>query len=465
MVIGVQSSSVGRQRGAVQRLLRRHAPPATPPHPEPEVDRLALVNLAARVGSRALVSGASAAEATQMMVRLGLSYGVRIQADVTYTSLTVSSAEVATDLPVTVVRTVPLLDRDYGQLAELERLVGEVSSHRLTVAEAMTQLQAPRVQRLDYRPWVLRTGAFLQGASICLLLGGGLVEVAIAGLATFLTEMVLGRLSRRMTSYFFAQVIAGAIPMMIAVALMVARSHGVSELWLVSPSLVVAAGMVTMLAGMGVVGAAQDALDGYYITAWARIGDLLMRTGGLLAGVVGVLWLSVHLGLPAYLTADVLLPPGSAVQVGAVGVFSLVFAVSVRLGPRGALVGAAFGAFGWTIYLTLMRLLSDEHALAAGGTAVAVAFVAQVLSRRLVIPAIALVTVGIAPLMPGLILYRGLYRLVVGVPAVDPRDAVGQLFLLAALTGVALALGSSVGLTLGRHFTVSARGDQQSSSR
>lgn len=272
-------------------------------------DHLALITFAARVGARALVSGASAAETTGMILRLAWGCGVPCQVDVTFTSITVSISESVDSGPLTVMRTVPQLDRDYAQLGELERLVAQVTEGRMTLAHAEEELDHFTRHRMQYRTWVLRVAAFGQGAGICALLGGDLREMLLAGFATLLIELTLRMLARRRATYFTGQVVAGAIPMIIGVGLMYGRTHGLPELWLLRPSLIAAAGMVTMLAGLGVVGAAQDALDGYFVTATARVGDLLMRTGGLILGVVGVLWISLQLGIPAYLTAEALRPP------------------------------------------------------------------------------------------------------------------------------------------------------------
>lgn len=261
-------------------------------------------------------------------------------------------------------------------------------------------------------------------------------------------------MTRRQAPYFFAQVAAGALPAAVATVLMYLRGHGVPELWGLSPSLVVASGMVSMLAGMGIVGAAQDALDGYYLTANARIVDLMMRTGGLILGVAGVLWLGVRVGAPAYLSPEAVPLPPAPLQVLAAATFSLVFAIGGRLGPRGVLLAAGCGGLGWTFYLVSLPLVGADHAVAAGGAATVMAVVAHIASSRLRLPAIALVTLGIAPLMPGMLLYRGLFRLVVGQPAVNPGDAAGELLLMAALTGVALALGSSVGSIVGRQLAL-----------
>lgn len=417
-------------------------------------DHLALITFAARVGARALVSGASAAETTGMILRLAWGCGVPCQVDVTFTSITVSISESVDSGPLTVMRTVPQLDRDYAQLGELERLVAQVTEGRMTLAHAEEELDHFTRHRMQYRTWVLRVAAFGQGAGICALLGGDLREMLLAGFATLLIELTLRMLARRRATYFTGQVVAGAIPMIIGVGLMYGRTHGLPELWLLRPSLIAAAGMVTMLAGLGVVGAAQDALDGYFVTATARVGDLLMRTGGLILGVVGVLWISLQLGIPAYLTAEALRPPEPVWQAVAAGAFALFFAVHVRLGPRGALVGAAFGALGWAVYLVALLVSDGERALASGVGAFAVALLAQALSRRLALPAIALITVGVAPLMPGLLLYRSLYGFIVGTSPVEPGDAGADLFILALTTGVALALGTSLGASWGRAISL-----------
>ncbi|HSO70663.1 MAG TPA: threonine/serine exporter family protein [Arachnia sp.] len=445
-----------RRRWWVERLLRERVQANEPePAPEPEAapDRLPLVSLVTRVGATALVSGASASQATEMILRLGLAHGVRFQVDVTYTAVTVACTEADGEgVPLNLFRTVPALDRDYARLAHLESVVDAVARGEQSVDRATQELIGWRSRAVVYRRWVTALVAFTQGASITALLGGVPLEIGVAGLATMLVHEVTARLARTNASYFYAQVVAGAIPMMLAIALMFLRSHGVTDLWALSPSLVVAAGMVTMLAGLGVVGAAQDALDGYYITAAARIVDLVMRTGGLILGVVAVLWLGVRLGVPAYLAPESIPPHHPAVQVASATIFATAVGLFGRFGPRGALVAGLGGGLGWMVYLALLPLVGGDYAVAAGGAAAVVAVFAHPVGRWMRLPAIAIVTVGIVPLMPGLILYRGLFHLVVGMPAVEPGDTAGELFLLAAVTGVMLALGSSVGSTLGRYL-------------
>ncbi|MDJ0114592.1 threonine/serine exporter family protein, partial [Rhodococcus erythropolis] len=53
----------------------------------------------------------------------------------------------------------------------------------------------------------------------------------------------------------------------------------------IRPSLVIAAGVVVLLSGLSLVGSVQDAIMGAPITAVARFFEVVMMTGGIIAGV------------------------------------------------------------------------------------------------------------------------------------------------------------------------------------
>ena len=65
----------------------------------------------------------------------------------------------------------------------------------------------------------------------------------------------------------------------------------------VDPSLVVTANIVMLLAGIGFMGALQDALSGFYVTAGARLTEALLSTAGIIAGVSGGLSLGQFFGV------------------------------------------------------------------------------------------------------------------------------------------------------------------------
>ncbi len=65
----------------------------------------------------------------------------------------------------------------------------------------------------------------------------------------------------------------------------------------VDTSLVITASIVLLLSGIGFMGAIQDALSGFYLTAGARIIEALLATAGLIAGVSAGLSLAGPLGV------------------------------------------------------------------------------------------------------------------------------------------------------------------------
>ncbi len=130
-----------------------------------------------------------------------------------------------------------------------------------------------------------------------------------------------------------------------------------------------------MLAGMGVVAAAQDALDGYFITAGARVVELLMRTGGLILGVAGVLWLAVRIGAPAYLAPEAVTPPPGGADLrrrrfaAALGV--------VSRPARGRHRRRVSVHWDWAAYLLALTPVGGEYPIAAGLAAAVVGLLAH----------------------------------------------------------------------------------------
>ena len=67
-----------------------------------------------------------------------------------------------------------------------------------------------------------------------------------------------------------------------------------------------------MLAGLAVVGAAQDAIDGFALTAGGRLLELMLQTLGVVLGIVVGLELARALGVGMQ-------PPTEALPLGSLG--------------------------------------------------------------------------------------------------------------------------------------------------
>jgi uncharacterized membrane protein YjjB (DUF3815 family) len=152
------------------------------------------------------------------------------------------------------------------------------------------------------------------------------------------------------------------------------------------------------------------------------------------------------------------------VQVLAAMVVSGAFAVSAYAGPRAALFSTLTGGLGWLTYLGAIHV--DMGTVAANSLAALVAgFVSQLLASRLRVPALALTMAGIVPLLPGLVVYQGLFEIVRRTSG-DGLSTGLTTLLVAAGIGMGLAAGVSMGTYLARPLRAgSDRGERKALRR
>lgn len=390
-----------------------------------------VVDLALRVGEVVLSSGAGAADAYASVLAVTRACGLRqVHVDINFTTLLVSYQADPAEPPQTYVRTVIYRGLDYNLLTAVDHLVRALGSGEIEPSTASQRLNEIRSAQRPYPRWVVSVSGGVVAAGIGMLLQGSALVVAIAFGAAIVIDQVMRQLSRRRIPAFYQQV-AGALSATII-------AHGLYLLQVpVRPSLIVAAGIVLLLAGITLVGAIQDALTGYYITASARTFEGLLLTGGIIAGVSLGLSLGLRLGFelpltvrtPAALTdLPLALTGGTLVSVG----FAL-----ICYSPLRSLVPIA--AVGLTAQATYVVLVAAQlgTAFASAFAGVAVGVLSYSLAGRFLVPPLVLVVSGIVGLLPGLTIYQGLFRLL------TERD-VGGLFPLLAAASVAVGLASGV---------------------
>lgn len=411
-------------------------------------------DLIMRVTVVAVSVGASSAEAIAMGLRIADGYGINVHIDITNTSVIVTQHRSLDDDPITALRVVRTRTADYQRLGRLEGLVADVSRRRIELAAARERLNnlvtAPRL----YKKWFVTVNMGMMGAAMAALYGASVWDVVIAFLATCLVDVAVQELARRRVANFFVQAVGGAIPTAVALIMMLVRTATGMRLDL-SPSLVVAAGMISLLAGTGAVAAAQDALDGYYVTSTGRFLEVLMQTGGIIFGVMTTLWLGLKFGVPGYISPDLVWTSAPWVQIVASVIASIAFGATAHSGPRTLGVCGILGGLGWAGYLVGMRL-TDSMVIASGIGAALIGLVSAAAAKRWRVPQVALVTISVVPLMPGMMLYRGLYMVMarqLGIPA--PGSGLTVLA-QSLLIGVALAAGSSLGALAARPIAIPA---------
>ncbi len=402
------------------------------------------LDLALRVGEMLLSAGAGAADVTATMLSVAHVCGLRgVSADVTFTQLSLNHHP-SIDEPATIqMRRVTHREIDYEDLTIVDQIVQDLVGGLITRDEARDQL-ARVVSTGHRRPrWAVTTGWGVMGAGTAMLLGGGWVVCLLALVAAMVIDRLQRLMSRSRMPGFYQQVAGGLVATATAVAAAAADLP-------TRPSLVVTAGIIMLLAGVGFVGATQDALTGFPVTAGARILEAVLATAGIIAGVSGGLTLGdlVGVNLGRIQPGATAFSEASAMTVGA-AIASAAFAFAAYAPLRALLPIALVGAIGQGVFLA-----GDEirigTAWATALAAVAVGLVSFSVAGRIRVPPLVVVVPSVLPLLPGLAIYRGLTLLSEGESGALPLVGAGA-------TAIALASGVILGQYIAQPLKREAR--------
>ncbi len=415
-----------------------------------------VIDLAMRAGAALLATGAPASDVVATVLRLTAAYGLRgVHVDVTFSAVTVSYNRGPRADPMTLLRTVRSRSADFERLDRLRALVIDLGEDPVPVDEARIRFDSVIESPNPYRRWVTTLATGVLGASAAAILGAGPLIVAVSLATAALVAVVQHRMARLGIESFFAQAVAAAVPTAIAVAVAGLQS-GFGVLEGILPSIVVASGIVVLLAGLSVVGAAQDAIEGFYVTAGARAFEVLVLTLGLVVGITVVLALAHKLGLVLSVSEGLVGSVPLTVRLGAAGVSAAAFAVSTYAAGRSVVVAALAGGVGWGVY-EAMGSFGAGKPTASAVAAFVIGVSAQLVARRLRIAAIAVTTSSIVALLPGRTLYQGLFQIVSDSAGPGLYQGIATL-LEAAGIGVGLAAGVSFGTYVARLVQDGRRG-------
>ncbi len=407
----------------------------------PETRELNLtLDFCLRVGELLLSSGAGAADVAATMLSLARGLGAaQAEVDVTFTALTMSHQSSPEEWPLIATRHVRQRVIDYQDLTQVDHLVRAVLRDEVDLVGARSELLRITSTGHDRPRWAVSLGWGVMCAGVGVQLGGDWLVVGLAGFAAMAIDRLQMMIARRRIPGFYQQVAGGGLATMIAVAAAATPLE-------VDVQLVVTANIVMLLAGIGFMGALQDALTGFYITAGARLIEALLATAGIIAGVSGGLGLASVIGVE--------IPP---IDPGRTGI------QEVGLAALGAAVAAA--AFAFSSY-SPKRMLVPVALVAAAAMAISlsaetpegigrtwsvalaalfVGLVGYTLAGRLRVPPLILVVSAVVPMLPGLSIFRGLSLLAEGNRINTPEG------LVALITAASVALALAAGVILGEY--------------
>lgn len=441
------------------------SPPENPPVGAPEVQPTRVqkvLRLALRMGDILLASGMPAHDVVILMLRIAESYGIgRVHFDITYTAMMTSYYPPHDGLPITEIRVVRAAATDFSRAQAIERLAGEIRAG-LPLEEASAACKRIREAPAPYPWWAATAGKAGVAAAVSLLFSASWKLPLLTFAIGILVDRVQAMLRNRRFPPFFSQLIAAGLITLIAALVSNALNHGVYLFVGVRPSLVVVSGIIMLVAGMRAVGAAQDAIDEFYLTALARGFQAAMHTAGIVVGIVIALYLSRALNFPIAILPNPDTVASLPRQFIAVALTSALFALSCYASPITIALSGAMGFIGYAGYV-LAAAAGAAGAGAAGAVpagagaaevlattagAALTAWVATLIIRRATLPGFALINAALIPLVPGLTLFKGLFQMVGAAPGTG--DLMEGALIVFQAGGV--ALGIAAGASLGAYF-------------
>ncbi|GEC10297.1 membrane protein [Streptomyces spinoverrucosus] len=407
----------------------------------PAVPRV--LDLTLRIGELLLAGGEGAEDVEAAMFAVCRSYGLdRCEPNVTFTLLSISYQPSLVDDPVTASRTVRRRGTDYTRLAAVFQLVDDLSDPEthISLEEAYGRLAEIRRNRHPYPTWVLTSASGLLAGAASVLVGGDLIVFVAAALGAMLGDRLAWLCAGRGLPEFYQFTVAAMPPAAMGVALTLLHVD-------VKASAVITGGLFALLPGRALVAGVQDGLTGFYITAAARLLEVMYFFVGIVVGVLVVLYFGVQLGAQLNPDAALYIAERPWVQIGASMLLSLTFAVLLQQERSTVLAVTLNGGVAWSVY-GAMHYAGDISPVAS--TAVAAGLVGlfgQLLSRYRYASALPYTTAAIGPLLPGSATYFGL--LSIAQNEVDP--GLGSLTKAAALA-MAIAIGVNLGSEISRLF-------------
>ncbi|MDO5662672.1 MAG: threonine/serine exporter family protein [Brachybacterium sp.] len=359
-------------------------------------------DLAMRVGVGMLTNGAAASEVTATVLRITASSGLRnVSVQVTFDEVAISYLSDAEATPFTRIRSASSRVQDFTRLEDLERITREYVRGDVGLDEAIALAETAMTQRGTYPLWLITVGLAVMGGGAAFSLGAGTLVTLAATFAAAVMTLAIEVLTRERVPAFYIQAVGGFVAVMVAILVSLVAPEQNS-------SIVVVACIIIQLAGLASIGAMQDAVTGWYVTATARILETLMLTVGLVIGVRAGLLVADLIGADIAVTYQMPITLASvAVIIIAGAVMGIGYAISVQVPARLLLWFSLVAAVSGVVSYVVGQLVGDR-VWGVGTASLLAGMMSVLIATRLRAPALTFIMAGVIPLVPGSRIYRGL---------------------------------------------------------
>ena len=127
--------------------------------------------------------------------------------------------------------------------------------------------------------------------------------------------------------------------------------------------------IVILLAGLGLLGATQDALDGYYVTAGARGLEVVLLTLGITVGIAVVMGVANWIGVSMEVHHETVLGGNLLINLCGAILIAVGFCLNTYAGLRTIVLAALVSGIGWLFFEMGLQLgLGDPAATAVAAS-------------------------------------------------------------------------------------------------
>lgn len=438
--------------------LRQRYPHQNDPHTIVPVEKigetltpnLRALRLAMTVSDLLLSMGVPANSVVSKALDITEAYCERpVHIDISYNIIMVSQVRGVKYEPLTLIRPVASREINNMTIQIVQQLVYEIRTGKHTLAEAEEALDQIMTHPITYPKWLPRAANAFIAPAVVLMFSTDWRAITLSYIIALLVDYLLLKLSSRNIAPFFHQVAASAFVTLAAAVIAWLGRQDIQFFANLNPTLIVVGGIIMLVAGLAIVGAVQDAIEEYYLTATARILRVILLTAGIVMGILVGLYTARKLNIGIAVSPDPLSLTSLKFQIiGGAGI-AAAYALATQTRIRAILWAGLIGGGALTIMYEA-RILDVSVIPATGIAAAFVGCVASLFSRLWRTPSSGIIAAGIVPLVPGLSLYTGLMQLV-NYPPGSPLffRGVGTMFTVIG-TALAIAAGASFGSMLGR---------------
>lgn len=378
---------------------------------------------------------------------LGLSH---LDVDVTNQSLHLNYSPPDAE-SYSVLRVVRSYTSNYAGLVLVHELVSDIIAGGVSRTASAKRLKEITKKPKPFPRWMVACGRGLFAAAFVLFIGGSWPGALVAMVTSSLVTQIGRYGSRWRIPEFFT--VAVSTMVITGIALISHQLHAPMD-----PALVVSGGILLLLPSGRFVSALQDAINGFPVTAVGRLFSASLTYGAILSGIAAALVISDVLGgeeVDVHQIVTTQYPAWLLMLLVAVAIVA--GAVSEQSALRLLLPTAAIAVVGYAVQMLAEQLGLGERAMPAV-VATVIGFAARYSADKLRTPQLVLATPAVMFLLPGLMIFRAMYGIVINVD--DMATGLVEMFNAMAIM-LSIAGGVVFGETLCRPLTSNARRERR----